>query len=278
MACNCGGNCNAIARRQAPRGYPAIVPGGLYDLTPGGSCPSWAQQLADNQGLRLVAYVVGGPAYDLPLAYCASGDMNANMRKAFMDGALYYGAWGTVMGLAGLVPTPATPILLVMGPLCLAVAAVLKSMADGKPPDLSSLASAAAPALAAVGGDPTGGKAADVAGAAGALGDFAMANGLVPPLPSFTPSPSSRTARDAKKNALKEAKAKAKTAAILNAKTASKAKLDACKARGGVFDPRSPDGCSVSGGGGSKKTGKAGGGGKALVGAGIALALAKAFL
>lgn len=233
--------------------------------------------MANDEGVRLLAYVVGGPAYDLPLAYCASGDQNANMRAAFDNGAKYYAAMGSVFTLAGLVPSPATPFLIVLGPLCLAVAGVFKAAGQGRSPssaDVAGIASAGGNALGAVGGDPTGGQAAEMAGAFAALAEFGVESGAFPPLPGFTPSANSRTARDSKKNALKKAKAKAKQRALLKAKKASLNARDDCRARGGVFDPAAPDGCRIVGTPTKKKVG--GGGGKALTLAGLAVLAIKA--
>ncbi len=221
--------------------------------------------MANDKTVRLLAYIVGGPVYDLPLAYCASGDQGANMRKAFHDGATFYAAMGSLMTVAGLIPTPATPFLVTLGPICLAVAGVFKAVGDGRMPsagEAANVARAGAPALDAVGGDPTGGQAGDFAGAFAALAETATSMGLVPPLPTWKPSAGSRTARDNGKKMLKLKKAKAKYLALMRGRASSKAKLDACAARGGVFDASAPDGCRVGGSGGKspvKKKGSTGG-------------------
>lgn len=254
MACNCGGNCGSFARRETPAGWSPIVPGGLYDLAPGGNCPSWAAQLADNDALRLTSFVVGGPGWHLLGAYCASNSSDASMQQAFKEAATYHEVAGVVLGLAGLVPSPLTPFLLVLGPLNLAFAQVLRAVGNGRNPSASEIAGVAragAPALAAVGGDPTGGKAAEAAGEFEALAAFADETGAAPALlGTLNPPTSSQSARDAKKSQLKRHKARAVKKAKLKAHNASRNKLAACKARGGVFDATAPDGCRVGGGGG----------------------------
>jgi hypothetical protein len=284
MACNCGGNCNTVARRSAPSHYPAIVPGGLYDVapgglydvTPGGKCPQFAQDLADNDAVRLTSFIVGGPAWHLLGAYCATGSNDASMRQAFKDAAAYHEIAGVVLGIAGLVPTPATPFLLVLGPLNLAIGQVLRALGNGRSPSASEVANVAragAPALAAAGGDPTGGKAAEAAGEFEALAEFADETGAAPALlGTLVPPASSQAGRDTKKNALKRAKARAKKKALLKAKKSSQGRADDCRARGGVFDPTAPDGCRVGGGPRTKSPGK-----KGLALGAVGLALAKAF-
>lgn len=230
----------------------------------------------------MLVFTLGGPAY-IPLAMCAQGSTDAKIKQAFGDAATWYQVAGAISGLAGLVPSPATPFLLIMSPCCLALGAICAAASQGRAPSASDLAAFAGPAaqgLAAVGGDPTGGKAAEMGGAFAALAELADETGLAPTLPTFVQPANTPAARDAKKNLLKRHKARAKAIALAKAKKLSRRSLQDCRDRGGVFDGTTPDGCRIVGGGGGsppKKTAKASGGGKLAL-AGIGLALAKALL